>query len=139
MFEMLHQKFSEKISLSEDEFNLCQSFFISRRLRKKHFLLQEGNVCKYSAFVEKGLLRCYTIDDKGSEHILQFASEGWWTADLYSLITNEPSLYNIQALEDTELLLITKPSQELLFEKMPKWNIIFTSLHEIVLLLHKED
>lgn len=120
MFELLHQKFNEKISLSEDEFDFCKSHFISRRLRKRHFLLQEGNICKYTAFVEKGLLRSYTMDDKGSEHILQFAMEGWWIADIYSFITNEPSVYNIEAMEDTELLLITKPSQDLLLEKLPQ-------------------
>ncbi len=120
MFKLLHQKLSEKVSLSEEEFNLCETFFISRRLRRKHFLLQEGNVCKYSAFVEQGILRSYTTDDKGSEHILQFAFEGWWTADLYSFLTNEPSVYNIEALEDTEILLITKQSQDLLYEKIAK-------------------
>jgi len=120
MFELLHQKFSEKISITDEEFDFCKSLFISRRLRKKHFLLQEGNVCKYTAFVEKGLLRSYTVDDKGAEHILQFAFEGWWMADIYSFLTNQPSLFNIEALEDTELLLITKPSQDLLLEKFPK-------------------
>lgn len=120
MFELLHKKFTEKISLTAEEFNFCKNLFISRRLRKKHFLLQEGNICKYTAFVERGLLRSYSVDDKGAEHILQFAFEGWWIADIYSFLTNEPSMYNIEALEDTELLLISKPSQDLLIENIPK-------------------
>ena len=82
MFDLLHQKFQEKIRLTEDEFNYCKSLFLPKKLRKRQYLLQEGDVCKYQAFVEKGILRSYTIDDKGSEHILQFASEGWWMADL---------------------------------------------------------
>lgn len=120
MYELLYQKLSEKIFVTKEEFDFCKSLFISRRLRKKHFLLQEGNVCKYTAFIEKGLLRSYTVDGRGAEHILQFAMEGWWIADIYSFLTNEPSIYNIEALEDTELLLITKPSQDLLLGKFPK-------------------
>lgn len=119
MFELLYQKLIEKITLSEEEFDLCKGFFIPRRLRRKHFLLQEGNVCKYTAFLEKGLLRSYTVDKKGAEHILQFAFEGWWIADIYSFLTHEPSMYNIEALEDTELLLITKTSLDTLMEKLP--------------------
>jgi len=110
MFDLLYKKINEKITLTEEEFNLCKPLFSQRKLRKRQFILQEGDVCKYNIFVGKGLLRSYTIDEKGNEHILQFALEGWWTADLYSFFTGEPSLFNIEALEDSELLLITHPS-----------------------------
>ena len=119
MFELLYKKITEKIPLSEEEFEVCKALFTPRKVRKKQFLLQEGDVSKYQVFVNKGLLRSYTIDDKGAEHILQFALEGWWTADLYSFFTEEPSLFNIEALEDSELLLINRPSWETLLEKLP--------------------
>ena len=119
MFELLYKKITEKIPLSEEEFEVCKALFTPRKVRKKQFLLQEGDVSKYQIFVNKGLLRSYTIDDKGAEHILQFALEGWWTADLYSFFTEEPSLFNIEALEDSELLLINRPSWEALLEKLP--------------------
>jgi CRP-like cAMP-binding protein len=119
MFELLYKKITEKIPLSEEEFEVCKALFTPRKVRKKQFLLQEGDVSKYQIFVNKGLLRSYTIDDKGAEHILQFALEGWWTADLYSFFTEEPSLFNIEALEDSELLLINRPSWETLLEKLP--------------------
>ncbi len=128
MFELLYQKFSEKISITEEEFNFCKTLFIPKKLKRKQYLLQEGNVCKYTAFVERGLLRSYTIDHRGAEHILQFALEGWWMADLYSLLTNEPSMYNMEALEDTDLLLITKPSWDLLLQKHPKFERYFRIL-----------
>ena len=128
MFDLLHQKFQEKIRLTEDEFNYCKSLFLPKKLRKRQYLLQEGDVCKYQAFVEKGILRSYTIDDKGSEHILQFASEGWWMADLSSFLTGEPSVFNIDGLEDAELLLITQPSWELLLQKIPKLEHYFRIL-----------
>jgi CRP-like cAMP-binding protein len=119
MFELLYKKITEKIPLSEEEFEVCKALFTPRKVRKKQFLLQEGDVSKYQIFVNKGLLRSYTIDEKGAEHILQFALEGWWTADLYSFFTEEPSLFNIEALEDSELLLINRPSWETLLEKLP--------------------
>lgn len=87
--------------------------------------MQEGDVCKYQAFVEKGILRSYTIDEKGSEHILQFASEGWWMADLSSYLTGEPSFLNMDVLEEAELLLITKSSCEMAIQKIPKLERYF--------------
>src|SRR6478735_11227303 len=105
MFELLHKKINAIISINEDELNYCKTLFVPKKLRKRQYLLQEGDVCKYQAFVEKGILRSYTIDEKGNEHILQFASEGWWIADLSSFITEEPSVFNIEVLEDSELLL----------------------------------
>ena len=100
MFELLFQKFDEKIGLTEEEKELSRKFFTPKKLRKRQYLLQEGDVCKYVAFVEKGLLRAYTVNDKGQEHISQFAFEGWWISDQLSFLTGEPSNYNIDSLED---------------------------------------
>jgi CRP-like cAMP-binding protein len=122
MFELFFNKVNEKVNLTAEEQEICKSFLVSKKLRKKQYLLQEGDVAKYSAFVEKGALRSYTIDDKGSEHIIQFAIEGWWISDIYSFLTGEPSTYNIEALEDCELLMLTKTSQEELLEKVPKFE-----------------
>ena len=119
MFDLLYKKINEKTTLTPEQFELCQPFFTQKKLRKRQFILNEGDVSKYNIFVAKGLLRSYTIDEKGNEHILQFALEGWWTADLYSFFTDEPSLFNIEALEDSELLLITRPSWESLLDKVP--------------------
>ena len=128
MFELLYKKFKENIEISDEDFAFCQTLFLPKKLRKRQYLLQEGNVCKYTAFVEKGILRTYTVNDKGSEHILQFAMEGWWMADIYSFLTNEPSTYNMEALEDCELLLITKPSWETLLQKIPALERYFRIL-----------
>jgi CRP-like cAMP-binding protein len=128
MFELLHQKISEKMSITEEEFNFCKSLFQPKKLRRRQYLLQEGDVCKYQAFVEKGLLRSYTIDDKGSEHILQFASEGWWMTDLSSYLTGEPSVFNIEVLEDAELLLLSKPSWDQLMQTIPRFEHYFRIL-----------
>jgi CRP-like cAMP-binding protein len=128
MFEVLFQKLDEKIQLTEDEKQLCKSFFSPKKLRKRQYILQEGDVCKYIAFVEKGMLRCYTIDEKGNEHIMQFAFEGWWISDQFSFLTGEPAIYNIDALEDSELLLLSQQSEEQLLQKIPKFEKYFRIL-----------
>lgn len=128
MFEFLYKKVNETITISEEEFEYAKTLFIPKKLRKKRFLLQDGDPCKYTIFVEQGLLRSYTVDEKGSEHILQFAMQGWWSADLYSFLTGEPSEYNIEALEDSELLLITKPSWDILLKEVPAFERYFRIL-----------
>ena len=128
MFEVLFQKLEEKIKLTEDEKELCKSFFTPKKLRKRQYILQEGDVCKYTAFVEKGMLRSYTIDEKGNEHIMQFAFEGWWIADQFGFLTGEPAVYTIDALEDSELLLLSKQAEEQLLQRIPKFERYFRIL-----------
>src|SRR5690554_2183079 len=128
MFEQLHKKINQVVNLNDEEFDFCKSLFIPKKLRKRQYLLQEGDVCKHTIFVEKGLLRSYINDEKGSEPILQFAFEGWWMADLYSFLTNEPSLYNIDALEDCELLMITQESWDTLLDHIPAMERFFRIL-----------
>ncbi len=128
MFEILFQKFDEKIQLSPEEKELAKTFFLPKKLRKRQYLLQEGDMCKYVAFVEKGMLRSYTVDAKGVERIIQFAFESWWIGDQYSFLTGEPSQYNIDALEDCELLLLSRPAEEQLMEQIPKMERYFRIL-----------
>jgi len=128
MVEILFQKLDEKIELTAEEKLLCKSFFIPKKLRKRQYILQEGDVCKYLAFVEKGMLRSYTIDDKGNEHIMQFAFEGWWISDQFSFLTGQPAIYTIDALEDSELLLLSKSAEEQLLQQIPKFEKFFRIL-----------
>jgi len=122
MYELLFQKVNEKVALTPQEEEICKAYFIPKKLRKRQYLLQEGDVCKYTAFIEKGTLRVYTVDNKGWEHVLQFGLEGWWVGDLYSFLTGEPSTYNIDTLEDSELLLLTPAAQEELLQRVPKFE-----------------
>ena len=128
MFELLLQKIKEHVVITDEEFDFCKTLFIPKKLRKRQYLLQEGDVNKYTSFVEKGMLRTYSVDEKGNEPILQFSFEGWWVADLYSFLTNEPSKYNIEAMEDCELLLITKPSWDTMLDKVPALERYFRIL-----------
>lgn len=128
MYEILHKKISELVPIKDSEFEFCKTLFIPKKLRKKQYLLQEGDVCKYTTFIEKGTMRSYTVDDKGNEHILHLAMEGYWIADLSSFLTNEPSPFNIDAIEDSELLLITQASWDQLLEKIPVMERYFRIL-----------
>ena len=128
MFEVLLRHFDEKIKLTAEEKELSRSFFIPKKLRKKQYLLQQGDVAKYVAFVEKGLLRSYKVDDKGFEHITQFAFEDGWITDQLSFLTGQPSGFDIDALEDSELLLLTKQAQDQMLERIPKFERYFRIL-----------
>lgn len=127
-YERLLSVLSNQINLSEKDIEFCKEVFVPKKLRKRQYLLQEGDVCKYTAFVEKGLLRTFTVSDKGTEAILQFSMEDWWVADLYSFFTEEPSIYNIEALEDCELLMITHSSYDLLLKQIPGFERFFRIL-----------
>lgn len=110
-----------------EEQDLIKKYLTPKKLRKKQYLLQEGDVCKFIAFVEKGALRQYSLDENGKERIIQFALEGWTISDLYSFLISEISMYNIDALEDSELVLISKSAHEELLLKVPKYET-FTRL-----------
>jgi CRP-like cAMP-binding protein len=119
MADLLYQKITAICSISQEDYQFFRDLFTLKKLRKRQYFLQEGDVSKYQAFVAKGILRSYTVDEKGGEHILQFASEGWWIADLSSYLTGEPSFLNIDALEDADLLLLSKADWERAMEKLP--------------------
>ena len=130
MFEVFFAHVKEKVILTQDEQEVVKTFFIPKKLRKKQYLLQEGDVCKYMAFVENGLLRSYNVDEKGLEHMIQFAWEGWWIADTYSFLSCEPAAYNIDAIEDSELLLISLPQFEEMMLKVHRMERYFRILFQ---------
>jgi len=122
MFEKLHQYITEKATLTDEEFAYIDAVCVTRKLRKKQYLLQEGDVWQFNAFVSKGLVRTYRIDGKGDEHILQFCPENYWTGDRESLLSGEPSRCNIDAIEDSEIILIRKQDFENLCSKIEPFN-----------------
>lgn len=88
-------------------------------LRKKEFLLKEGQLCKGDYFVEKGCLRMFFVNEKGLEQITYFAIENWWLSDYMSLIRDLPAAHNIQAIEDSRVLMLSKVDQDKLLEEVP--------------------
>jgi CRP-like cAMP-binding protein len=128
MYELFFQEFNKKVALTPEEQDVIKNYLSPKKLRKKQYLLQDGDVCKNIAFIEKGALKLYSIDDNGNEHIIQFGLEGWIISDLYSFLTSEPATYTIDAIEDSELVLISKSAHEELLLKVPKYET-FTRLN----------
>lgn len=122
MYEVFFETLKSKADFSREDLAAIQKHLTPKKLRKKQYLLQEGDVCKFVAFVEKGVLRSYTIDEKGTERIIQFALEGWLISDLYSFLTAEPATYTIDAIEDCELVLISKNAHEELLRKLARYE-----------------
>jgi len=128
--EPLLNYFDQLIPLSKEEKELVTSKFHPRLYRKRQYVLQEGDICTQFYFVLRGSLRMYKIDDQGSTHILQFATENWWINDLGSFHGVSPSALNIDALEDTVVLQISRDDLISLYKQAPKFDRIFRVLLE---------
>lgn len=128
--ELLLESVSKHISLTKKEEDYFISLFKERKLKKKQFLVHENEFNKFTAFVTRGCLRSYSVDRNGFEHIIQFAPPGWWIADMASVISNQPGKLNIDALEDTDMLILTREDQLNVFEKIPKFERFFRILTE---------
>jgi CRP-like cAMP-binding protein len=136
--ELLVKNISRYIHLTEDELKIFMAHLQQRSFKRKEFLLREGDICRYSAFVTSGCLRGYMIDKNGAEHVLSFAPADWWIADLYSLLSQRPGMLNIEALEDTEAILLSKPAQEKLYLEVPKFERFFRILTENSLVANQQ-
>lgn len=122
MHDVFFQNFNAKVLLTPDEESLVGSYLLTKKLRRKQYLLQEGEMCRYIAVVEQGALKAYHTQEDGAEHIMQFALEGWLVSDLSSFLTGDPATLNIDALEDTTLTLIDKSAHDELMLKLPKFE-----------------
>ena len=127
---ILLKNIATHISLNNEEEAYFVSFLQHRKIKKKHFLYQEGDINKFQAFVAEGCLRSYSIDKNGFEHVLQFAPPGWWIGDIQSIITQEPGTLYIDAVEDSEVLLLFKKDLEKIYTTVPKLERFFRILAE---------
>jgi CRP-like cAMP-binding protein len=118
-FDVLKTYLEARGSFSAEEFAVLRKTFIPLTLRHGDFLQRAGTVAKYTGFVASGCARKYAIDASGKEHIVAFAPETWWVADGVSLTTGKSSEFFIDAIEDSELLLIDPASHEQLVERIP--------------------
>lgn len=125
MFEKFRAYCETKGDFSEQEYAVMQGLLIPKKMSKGEFLLREGEICRYGAFVASGCLRSYTVDDRGKEHILQFSPENWWTGNLESYRAGTPSTYFIDAIEDSDVLLQDQASFENMMEKIPTFASMF--------------
>ena len=127
---LLLQNINKHISLSKEEEEQLFSLLKSKKLKKKQFFLQEGEIQKLAVFVTEGCLRSYSIDKNGFEHVLQFAPAGWWIGDMRSFITQQPGILNIDAIDDSELILLSRSDLDDLYTTIPKMERFFRILAE---------
>lgn len=130
MIEKLLQHIAKFVDLTEEEREIVKELVKEREIPRKKFLHQAGEISTHSAFVVEGCLRSYTVDRNGFEHILQFAPENWWIADMSSVIKNQPSELNIDALLDTKVLILSRTCQVSIFDRIPKLERYFRILTE---------
>ena len=128
MHERILKNVSRFIELTPDETRYFVSLLKHKKIRKRQYLVQEGDIARYEYFVNEGCLRTFHTDDKGMEHNVQFSIEDWWTGDMYSFLTQTPGKYNIIAIEDSDLSCIDREAQELLYTKVPKFEKFFRHL-----------
>jgi CRP-like cAMP-binding protein len=116
--------------LSEEGIEGIKELFVPKKLRKRQYFLQSGEVCKYFAFIVKGAMRQYMLDEKEVEHIVHLSIENWWVGDRESWVNLTPSNYNIDAWEDCELLLITREDTLYLANKCPAFNEVIRKMDD---------
>lgn len=117
--------FENYLPLNAAEKSFVEQVFKERRVKRRQFILQEGDICRHNSFVLEGCFRMYLVDDKGKEHNLQFAIENWWIGDIGSFHSEESSKLYIEALENSMILQVKKEDQLKLFVDYPKFNRIF--------------
>lgn len=123
--DLILRNISRHIQLDQSETDFFISLLHTKKLKRKEFLVKQGDICKTENFIVKGCMRTYTIDENGFEHIVMFGIEDWWVGDLYSFLTQSPATYFIDALEDTEILQITKSDLDKLYDRVPKFERFF--------------
>ena len=120
------QKYLELV-LPKTEFNQLSAYLIEKKIKKGEIILNAGSICNHSFFVEEGLLRSYSIDEQGKEHIIQFAPENWMISDRSSLLFQEPSEFYIDAVENTILIMFEEEFVNKASEVSAKFKLVFAS------------
>lgn len=127
---LLLKNIAKHVTLTEEEEERVLFLTEEQSYKAKTILLKAGEVCTQSYFVNKGILRSYTVDENGVEHVVSFACPEWWIADMYSYLSQRPGQLYIEANEDAEVIVLTKENQEKLYYEVPKMERFFRILIE---------
>ncbi|OYT16820.1 MAG: hypothetical protein B7C24_05845 [Bacteroidetes bacterium 4572_77] len=116
--ENIKKIFSSYIEIGEKEWEDFSSQFEIRKIMKRRVIQNEGEICKYLYFVDKGLIRVFLIDENGDEKTIHFALENTFIAEYQSLLHNTPSDYTFQALETSRVVLISFDTLQFAYEHL---------------------
>ncbi len=130
IFEIFKQYTSRYVKLTDEEVERIESVCIHKKLRKQQYLLQEGDLWKLHAFIAKGCFRTYSVNEKGVEHIVGFGISNWWVGDLESLKSGKPSKFNIDAVNNSEVILIPDRDFNKLLIELPAFNKMVNTIHD---------
>lgn len=121
---------SKYIDLTNEEITFLESKLTIRNYLKGQYILQQGDICKYGCFILSGCTRTFYVDKDGQEHILMFGIEDWWASDMGSFITQTPADFNVQCLENTEVVMFSHKVNEELYKEIPKLERFFRQITE---------
>lgn len=124
-YDLLKQHIKKNVNLSVTELNQICDYFKPLSFKKKEYLLGQGSLCRFEGFVTEGCFRVFTLDKKGNENTLYFAAKDWWLMDIDSFMHQTASDLNMQALEDSEVLLINREDKIALYESLPMVEKLF--------------
>lgn len=119
IYDLLIENINKNVQFSKEELDEFCKYFHPKSIKKKEFVLKQGEVCKFEGFVLEGCFRVFTLDKKGNETTLYFAVKDWWLMDIDSFMNHTPSNLNIQALEDSRILIIKRADKLALYESLP--------------------
>ena len=128
--EKIIKHFDKYLPLDEKEKDALTSRLVQRKMKRKQYILQEGDICKYFTYVAEGCLKMYGIDNSGVEHNLLFAAEDEWMADIDSLHKERPSKLFIEAIEPTTVFQLSKGDLWYLYTNYPKFDRNFRVIIE---------
>lgn len=114
---------------SEEEILLLSKINI-RTYLKNQYIVQQGDVCKSINFIITGCTKTFYMNTEGQEHIVMFSIEDWWTSDLGSFITQKPADFNVQCIENTQLIQFSYDNLEELYREIPKFERLFRKIVE---------
>ncbi|WP_298426848.1 Crp/Fnr family transcriptional regulator [uncultured Kordia sp.] len=135
-YDFILKNINRHVKLNRSEIDFFCSILEFKTYKKKELILMPNKIADYEIFINSGCVKCYTIDNKGVEHISLFAIEGWWTGDLYSYISDKPATFFIETIEDSEIITISKQQKEILYKKVLKFERFFRTLYQNSLASH---
>ncbi|MTI86905.1 MAG: Crp/Fnr family transcriptional regulator [Balneolaceae bacterium] len=127
-YHTLVQHINRHVTLTEAEVEILKSLTRIKKVRKRQFVSEQGEITRYESYVVEGCLRCYHTDEDGNEHVVQFAVEDWWTADLHSFLTQSPAHFSVEAIEPSVLIQFGYNEMEELYRSIPKLERFFRTI-----------
>lgn len=135
--EQLNKYLIRYANFDKNEIEIIYTKCLFKTYKKKEYLLEQNNICKYKYFILKGLVRQFRVEDNGYENISTFGIENWWITNLNSFLNQTHSINSIQAIEETTVLQITKDNLDFLYSKVPKLERVFRKISENMLIAHQ--